>query len=256
MSDNLVSIIMPSYNASAYISESIECVLHQTYRNWELLIVDDCSTDETGRIVSGYLSDDRIHYFQNEINMGAALSRNAALREAKGRWIAFLDSDDLWTANKLEKQISFMEENAISFSYTAYEQIDEAGTPLGKLVSGPRVITKTGMYRYCWPGCLTVMFDKSIVGLIQIKNCSKHNDYLMWLYVIEHTECHLLPECLAYYRLREGSISRAPIVKKIQWHYLLFRYGLEKPRGWALLLTLRNLFFGVFKKLWYVKRAD
>ena len=121
--NNLVSIIMPSYNTGRFISETIESVLVQTYSNWELIIVDDCSTDNTDEVVKNYLSDDRIHYIKNEINSGAAVSRNRALREANGKWIAFLDSDDLWEPDKLNKQIAFMENNDYHFSYTNYIQI-------------------------------------------------------------------------------------------------------------------------------------
>ena len=105
MIDGLVSIIMPSWNTAKFIGESIESVMNQTYSNWELLIVDDCSTDNTADVVEPFLSDSRIKYYQNEKNSGAALTRNRAMREAQGEWIAFLDSDDLWMPEKLEKQI-------------------------------------------------------------------------------------------------------------------------------------------------------
>lgn len=177
----LVSIIMPSYNTAKYIAESIQSVLDQTYKNWELIIVDDFSTDNTDEIVRPFLVDERIHYLKNELNSGAAVSRNRALREAKGRWIAFLDSDDLWMPEKLEKQISFMETNDYSFSYTEYEEIDVNGNKTGVYVTGPKKITKAGMFNYCWPGCLTVMYDKEVIGLIQIVDIKKNNDYAMWL---------------------------------------------------------------------------
>ena len=111
---DLVSIIMPSYNTAKYIKASIDSVLAQTYPYWELIIVDDCSTDETDEVVAAY-TDERIRYIKNEKNSGAAVSRNRALREAKGRWIAFLDSDDVWLPEKLEKQISFMKNNGYFF---------------------------------------------------------------------------------------------------------------------------------------------
>ena len=178
---DLVSIIMPSYNTAKFIEETIDSVLSQTYANWELIIVDDCSTDDTDAVVAKY-QDDRIRYLKNEKNSGAAVSRNRALREAKGRWIAFLDSDDLWTPDKLEKQIRFMEENGYSYSYTNYLEIDEDSKPLGARVTGPKRITKAGMYAYCWPGCLTVMYDAKVVGLVQIadikKNVQSIADYL------------------------------------------------------------------------------
>ena len=113
----LVSIITPVYNCAKFIAETINSVIAQTYINWELIIVDDCSTDDTENIVRSF-QDQRIHYYQNVVNSGAAVSRNRALREAKGRWIAFLDSDDLWLPNKLDRQIKFMMDNHISFSYT------------------------------------------------------------------------------------------------------------------------------------------
>ena len=159
MEEELVSIIMPSYNTGKFIKETINSVIAQTYSNWELIIVDDCSTDNTDEIVKS-INDNRIIYLKNETNSGAAISRNKALREAKGRWIAFLDSDDLWKNDKLEKQIKFMKENNCYFSYTNYIEIDENGNINGKRVTGPKKITKTGMFNYCWPGCLTVRYKK------------------------------------------------------------------------------------------------
>ena len=158
MEEELVSIIMPSYNTGKFIKETINSVIAQTYSNWELIIVDDCSTDNTDEIVKS-INDNRIIYLKNETNSGAAISRNKALREAKGRWIAFLDSDDLWKNDKLEKQIKFMKENNCYFSYTNYIEIDENDNTNGKRITGPKKITKTGMFNYCWPGCLTVMYD-------------------------------------------------------------------------------------------------
>ena len=251
--NDLVSIIMPSYNTAQYIAGSIRSVLAQTYPNWELLIVDDCSTDDTDDVVSGFLDDARIHYFRNENNSGAALSRNRALREARGKWIAFLDSDDLWEPEKLEKQIAFMKENGYAFSYTNYVEIDETSSPNGKYVTGPKRITKRGMYNYCWIGCLTVMYDADTVGLIQIEDLKKNNDYAMWLKACEKADCYLLDETLARYRKRSGSISNHGYVKLIKWHYKLYREAEGKRPIPSVLLTIRNLIFGVIKKVRYVK---
>lgn len=137
MEEELVSIIMPSYNTGKFIKETINSVIAQTYSNWELIIVDDCSTDNTDEIVKS-INDNRIIYLKNETNSGAAISRNKALREAKGRWIAFLDSDDLWKNDKLEKQIKFMKENNCYFSYTNYIEIDENDNTNGKRITGPK----------------------------------------------------------------------------------------------------------------------
>ena len=252
--DDLVSVIMPSYNTAAYIEESIKSVLDQTYENWELIVVDDCSTDNTDEVVSS-IKDSRIRYIKNETNRGAAFSRNRALREANGRWIAFLDSDDLWTSDKLEKQVSFMTENGYHFSYTNYIEIDDKSEPNGTFVSGPKKISKNGMYNYCWPGCLTVMYDAKIVGLIQIEDIKKNNDYAMWLKVCKKAKCYLLNETLAEYRKgRSGSISTHSYKKLIKWHYKLFREADGRCCITAALLTARNLFYGVIKKMMYVKK--
>lgn len=251
--NNLVSIVMPSYNTGKYIAESIQSVMVQTYSDWELIIVDDCSKDETDVIVAEF-TDPRIRYLKNEKNSGAAVSRNRALKEAKGRWVAFLDSDDLWEPDKLEKQINFMRNNGYSFSYTAYREIDEASKPLGIRVRGPKHISKAGMYAYCWPGCLTVMYDANAVGCIQIKDIKKNNDYAMWLKAIEKADCYFLDQELAAYRKREGSISNHSYKELIKWHYRLFRECLQFNAVTSLLLTGGNLCGGVIKKLIYVKR--
>ena len=251
--NDLVSIVMPSYNTGKFIKETIESVLAQSYTKWELIIVDDCSTDNTDEIVSQYLKDERIHYIKNDINSGAAVSRNRALREAKGRWVAFLDSDDLWEMEKLEKQITFMQDNGYHFSYTNYIEIDEKSIPNGKCVTGPQSINKHGMYNYCWMGCLTVMYDVETVGLIQIADIKKNNDYAMWLKVCRKADCYLLDETLARYRKRSGSISNHGYMKLIKWHYKLYREAENKKAISAFVLTVRNLLFGLVKKIKYVK---
>ena len=143
----LVSIIMPSYNTAEFIGLSIESVLSQTYTNWELIIVDDCSTDDTEKIVNTF-KDNRIKFSRNKKNLGAALTRNKALREAKGIWIAFLDSDDIWLPKKLEHQIAFMKKNGYALSFTDYEKIDEKSKPLNIYVSGPDKVNKSKIYKY------------------------------------------------------------------------------------------------------------
>ena len=248
----LVSIVMPSYNTARFIKNSIDSVLAQTYKNWELLIVDDCSTDNTNEIVAQF-NDSRITYVKNEKNSGAAISRNRALAQAKGKWIAFLDSDDLWAPEKLEKQLKFMAENGCAFSYTRYEEIDEDSNPTGTLVGGPRRITKTGMFNYCWPGCLTVMYNREIVGDIQIADIRKNNDYAIWLKACRKADCYLLPKMLASYRKRGGSISNHSYVALIKWHYKLYREAEGLNPISSLWITTRNLFFGVWKKFRYVR---
>ena len=251
----LVSVIMPSYNTEKYIAESIRSVQNQTYQNWELIIVDDCSTDKTNTVVESLMEDTRIRFLRNDHNSGAAVSRNYALREAKGRWIAFLDSDDLWTADKLEQQLRFMEKNHYSFVYTNYEEMDADGNKTGVRVTGPKRITEKGMFCYCWPGCLTVMYDRQKIGDIQIKDIKKNNDYAMWLKACKKSDCYLLPQTLAYYRRgRAGSVSTHGYMELIKWHYRLFHEAEGMGAIQSGLCTARNVFWGVYKKKKFVRK--
>ena len=223
----LVSIIMPSYNTECYIAKSIESVQSQTYPYWELIIVDDCSTHKTDDIIARYLSDTRIRYIKKETNSGAAISRNIALKEATGKWIAFLDSDDLWASEKLEKQIRFMIENDYKFTYTDYKiQLNDQWLPY--VYTGPKVVNKRLMKDYCYFSTITVMYDREYVGLIQIAPVRKNNDYAMWLKIIEKANCYRLPECLSYYIKHEGSISSGSKLKLIKHHYILWKVAEEK----------------------------
>ena len=253
--NKLVSIVMPSYNTAEYIAESIKSVQNQTYTDWELLIVDDCSTDNTDDVVQAFLSDSRIRYIKNETNSGAAISRNRALREAKGKWIAFLDSDDLWHPEKLQRQIAFMEKNGYAFTYTDY-MIKQNGQWIPYVYDGPMVVNRTMMYNYCYFSTITVMYDREKIGLIQIEDLRKNNDYAMWLQIIEKSKCYRLPECLSYYIKHEGSVSSGSKLKLIKWHYILFNKGLHKSPLASWVLTGRNLFFGVLKKLYYKKKTN
>lgn len=247
----LVSIIMPTYNCGHFIKESIHSVLAQTYNNWELIIVDDCSTDDTAMIMFSFV-DKRIRYYRNEYNYGAALTRNRALREARGQWIAFLDSDDLWLPTKLEKQLAFMQLHNYVFSYHEYKEINEDGTYIEKKISGPKHITSCKMRAYCWVGCLTVMYKRDLMPNLQIPDIRKNNDYAMWLLLIKRADCYLLIEPLALYRHRIGSISNQNPIMLIKWHYLLFRV-LGSNKIAALCNTYINLLCGVYKKIRYVK---
>lgn len=251
----MVSIITPTYNCGRFIAETIRSVQAQTYQDWEMIIVDDCSTDNTASVVMPFVENDqRIRYIVNERNLGAALTRNRALREAQGEYIAFLDSDDLWLPEKLEHQLAFMERNDYAFTYHEYDEIDEQSQPLGVKVSGPRHVTRCGMFNYCWPGCLTVMYRASVVGMLQIPDIRKNNDYSMWLQAIKKTDCYLMPEMMARYRKRTGSISNSGYVHLVKWHYRMFRQVEHQSPVLSTLNTVRNLFFGCIKKLFYVKK--
>lgn len=256
--NDLVSIITPSYNTARFLQETIECVLAQTYANWEMLIVDDCSTDETDDVVASF-TDERIRFFKNDRNRGAAYSRNFALREARGRWIAFLDSDDLWMPDKLEKQIRFMEDNGCAFSYTNYVEMDEDGNRLSVLWTGPKKIGRFRMCLFNFMGCLTVMYDSKIVGLLQIADLKKRNDYALWIQASKKADAYLLPETLAVYRVRSGGSitnrSQSPL-RLVKYHYALWRTGENRNPVSALFRTLVNLVCGFLKKYIYKKRIE
>ena len=254
--NDLVSIITPSYNTARFIAETINSALAQTYTNWEMIIVDDCSTDNTDEIVAGF-ADPRIRYLKNERNSGAAFSRNRALREARGRWVAFLDSDDLWAPDKLEKQLRFMEENGHRFSYTKYVEVDDDGNPLGRIWGGPKKVTKPVMYSFNYLGCLTVMYDREYVGTIQIADLKKRNDYAMWVKVVEKCPAYLLDEVLATYRVRSsGSImnrNKSPL-SRLKYNYYLWRDGENMNQAAALFWTGVNLVFGALKRVLYKEK--
>ena len=249
----LVSVITPAYNAERFIPETIESVRSQTYTDWEMLIVDDGSTDGTGDIVARY-ADPRIRYIRHARTLGASEARNTALRNARGRWIAFLDSDDLWEPHKLERQLGFMAANGFSFTYTDYLETDGDSRPTGTWVTGPARIGYRGMLAYCWPGCLTVVYDSSLTGLVQADGGNITDDYAVWLQVVRHADCVLLPERLARHRRVTGSLSDRSYAYKIRRHYLFFRSGLNMNPVSACLMTLVNLAFGILKKIVYVRK--
>jgi glycosyltransferase involved in cell wall biosynthesis len=251
--NNLVSIIMPSYNCGRFVRETIESVLSQSHTHWELLFVDDASTDDTAAIVRSF-HDARIRYFRNGRNCGAAVCRNLALREAKGRWIAFLDSDDCWLPDKLERQIRFMEGNGYHFSYHRYEEMDEASRLTGVTVGGLRKVGRFRMFSCCWPGCLSVMYDRDYVGLVQISDVRQNNDSAIWFKVVRKAPCHFLNEDLARYRRRKGGITPPTLGRRIAAHYTLFRIAEGMGPVGAAFWMCMNIFGNGWKKMFYVKK--
>jgi glycosyltransferase involved in cell wall biosynthesis len=250
-----VSIITPTFNSERFIAETILSVQAQTYKDWEMIIVDDCSTDRTAEIVASFQEkDSRIKYLYNSTNKGSAFSRNLALQEAKGKWIAFLDSDDLWHPEKLEKQIEFMTRNDIHFSYTNYCEIDESSKEVGVLISGPEVITNKLMRAYCWPGCLTVMYDAEFLGLMQTAEIKINEEYALWIKISSVANCYLLDENLAKYRRHNNSLTDKSYLELTKWHYIMFRVAEGKNMISSLLLTLGNLIFGTYKKIFFRKK--
>ena len=214
---NLVSIITPNYNCGRFIAQTIESVLAQTYTNWEMLIVDDCSTNDSVQIAEKYAAkDSRIKLIQNERNSGAAVSRNKAIELAQGEFIAFLDSDDLWLPEKLERQIAFMRENDCDFSFTEYEHIDVNGISLNLIANVTKHLSYRKMLLHCWPGCLTVMYNQNVTGKVYAEDIKKNNDHALFLRVLKNCRNGMgMKELLAKYRIRKGSISsnKSAIIK-------------------------------------------
>lgn len=208
MSDK-VSVITASYNAGRFIEETIKSVLEQTYDNLELIIVDDCSTDNTEEIVKKYMKIDlRVKFYKLEKNSGAAVVRNTALEKAKGRFIAFLDSDDVWDRDKLEKQINFMKKNNYGFSFTSYRLMSEKGLLLNKEVRVPSQIKYEELLKNTIIGCLTVIIDKDIIGDFRMPLVRAGQDTATWLSILRKGNiAYGYDEVLASYRLVDGSIS-------------------------------------------------
>jgi glycosyltransferase involved in cell wall biosynthesis len=212
--DRLVSIIMPNYNCGKFILQAIESIITQTYTEWELIIVDDCSTDNSYSVALEYAGKDRrIRVYQMEKNNGAAICRNKAIELSQGQYLAFLDSDDIWFPEKLAKQLRFMQNNNCDFSFTEYEHIDEDGTPLGIKARVIKKLTYKKLLLHCFPGCLTVMYRQNIKAKIYCDDIKKNNDHALFLQVLKHSQNAMgLSENLARYRIRNNSISR----KKLQ----------------------------------------
>lgn len=181
----LVSIVMPAYNCEDFIGITLDSVINQTYQNWEVIVVDDCSTDNTAKLVQEYVKkDNRIKYHKLDKNSGAAVARNKAVDLANGKYMAFLDSDDVWFPEKLTKQIGYMEENAYTFTCTSYTKIDEEGEYLGRTIG----VRKQSDYNDILkknPGNSTVVYNTEEIGKVKIPNIRKRNDYVMWLSVVK-----------------------------------------------------------------------
>lgn len=226
-----VSIIMPSFNSAEFIGEAIESVLAQTHRSWELLVVDDCSRDDTRSIIASYGAlDDRIRPIFLQENSGSAVARNTAIAETRGRYIAFLDSDDIWAQQKLERQLAFMTESGCPFTYTSYERISEEGRPLS-IVRVPPATTFRSLLRKNVVACLTAIYDTAFFGRTLMPDIRKGQDYGLWLALLRRVDhgCGL-DEVLGRYRVRENSISSNKF-ESSQWVWRIYRevVGLSLP---------------------------
>lgn len=233
----LVSIITASYNCAAFIGQTIEAIQAQTYTNWELLITDDCSSDNSRDVIAGYAAkDSRIKLLRLDKNSGAGIARNNSISEAKGRFIAFCDSDDRWYPDKLEKQLAFMNAKGCAVSHTSYMTCDENNRITGIIVCRKKE-TLNSMCKDDKMGFLTVIYDTSKTGKIYMPELRKRQDWALKLLILQ--KCGFacgMKEPLAYYRIREGSISRNKRAL-VKYNIAVFKEVL----GWTAIKA--NLFF-------------
>ena len=203
-----VTIVVPSFNSSKTLSYTIGSIINQTFTDWEAIIVDDCSTDNSVEVIQSLIElDSRIRLIRLSKNSGAAVARNTAIEVAQGRYIAFLDSDDLWLPNKLEKQLEFMQANNHPFCFTAYDKIDENGQALGH-IGVPDKVSYSDLLKTCSIGCLTAMYDTEYFGKVTMPLIRKRQDLGLWLKLLKKTKyAYGLNETLAQYRVRPDSIS-------------------------------------------------
>jgi teichuronic acid biosynthesis glycosyltransferase TuaG len=217
----LVSIVTALYNAEKYIEETAQSVFAQTYTNWEWIIVNDCSKDSSAEIVEKMAQKDkRIRIIHNEKNLKTALTRNRGIDEAKGRYLAFIDSDDLWTIDKLEKQVSFMELNQASLSFHAYKKFRGDVSQTGSLIMVRDKVNYSELLKTNSISCLSAMYDTKRVGKVHMPDGYKaREDYLCWLQILKKSDyAYGMNECLGFYRIIPSSYSANKAeVAKLQW---------------------------------------
>ncbi|MEO9599266.1 glycosyltransferase family 2 protein [Parasphingorhabdus sp.] len=243
----LVSIITPTYNSADFIEETISSVMKQEYQNWEHIIVDDASTDGTALAVNELISQDsRIKFIQLETNSGAAIARNTAISAAAGRYIAFLDADDLWLPAKLSVQIEYMLRTGASFTFSSYGLIDGSGDKIGS-VEVPKKATYNSLLRNNWIGCLTAVYDTEQIGKIKMPLIRKRQDLGLWLRILKQIpQAEGLKETLAMYRVRPGSISHNK-VDAARYTWQLYRHVEALPFLYAVYYFSCYALNGLFK---------
>lgn len=207
----MINIIMPAYNADLYIEEAIQSVLHQTYKDWKLLVIDDCSSDQTPEIINSYTNiDSRIQYIRNECNLGVAASRNKGVAMASGEWIAFLDSDDCWRTDKLQKQINYAHNFDADFTFTGSCFMNEKSQPLNHFLSVPNHISYKELLKQNIISCSSVFIRRSIIEDYPMENANYlHEDFAVWLQILRDKNIYAygINEPLLIYRITSNSKS-------------------------------------------------
>jgi glycosyltransferase involved in cell wall biosynthesis len=246
MNQKLVSIIIPVFNGENFIRRTVITLQNQGYQNWEAIFVDDCSTDQSVVILES-IADERIRIIKLDVNSGPAVARNVAIEAARGRFIAFLDSDDVWEPNKLELQLSFMRIKKHSFTYHWHQKVDEE---LGfiRLFKPEDGLTFRKLLRYNPLHTSSVIYDSQALGKIYMPEIRKRQDYGLWFRLVEKCEGRCLPELLSSYVQREGSVSSNKLsLFKFNWQ--LYR----EAQGFSIPLSLYCLSWAVFSKLLKIK---
>ena len=252
MQEKLVSIVMPAYNCDEFISDAISSVQAQTYTDWELIIVDDASIDMTAEICQKFAATDvRILYIRQDHNMGVSEARNRAIRSAQGRYLAFLDSDDLWLPHKLERQIRFMQSNGSAFTYTEYRQFYEDPAIPGKLICSRDSVDYHELLKGNDIGCLTVMIDRKVFPHIEMPHV-RHEDYVTWLNLLRGSGgcAYALHEDLARYRKSHNALT-ASKYRSFLWTWQVYRRAQKLSWVRSLYYLLHYVVRGIYKH--YVK---
>lgn len=245
----MISIITPSYNSLTFISQAIESVLAQTYSDWEMLIIDDCSTDDSASIIRQYCEEDkRIKYFKTTYSSGSpTLPRNIGIENAMGRYIAFLDSDDVWLPNKLEEQLKLFDESETAIVYSNYEKITELGEREQRIIKAPAEVSYKQLLLGNVIGCLTAIYDTDKTGKVYFSEHA-HEDYIMWLsilkrgYIAKNTNT-----VTALYRVRNQSVSSNKL-KALFWQWSIY-VNVEKTGYLKAVYYFANYAYRAFLKI-------
>lgn len=252
----LVSIITPTFNAEKFIRATIESVQNQSYQKWEMILVDDASTDKTIAIIKEFAQkDNRIKLTELSKNSGNGFARNVALEKAIGKYIAYLDADDLWFPMKLEKQIQFLKTNNLPFTFSFYDCIDEEGNSLTRRVEAPLELTYDQLFFCNYVGNLTAIYDVDFFGKVVIEATQKRQDWRLWLTILKQIEVTKpVPEILALYRIRKDSISASKF-KLIKHNFGVYRNFHRFNFVFSILLMTRFLFTQLIIKPRYIKKV-
>lgn len=247
MTDKLVSIVMPSFNTEKFIAQAIESVIAQSHSLWELIIVDDASEDNSRQIISSYCAkDDRIKLLTVQQRAGAGNARNLAIKATQGRYIAFLDSDDLWLPEKLKTQLEFMQQNSLAFTHASYRLIDENNQHIGEFIT-PEKTTYTDLLKTCSIGCLTVIYDTQRLGKLYMPEIPRGQDFVLWLQILKRIKLAIgMQETLAIYRIRK----RFFLPHKLRvafYHWIIYRKIEKLSLACSCYYLLQYIYYGLKK---------